>query len=237
MTETLIAPSSIRFSYSKWHKLGINVILGQQIANITRIDHKVLDREASTKRKIVKRMSWASERSISRVEDIAYSFMGIFNVFLPMLYGEGDRASIRLQEKIMKLSEDHTIFVWKSLRSGSSPRDVFVRSPSKFTERVYATSRLSHSLQTISKHKGLEHKIYDPAAITSRGLLIQLPLLRVDAMKSTVTNNNLVSKTRGTQLSLFFIFRSSCRSEFNARTYLALTCIIDSGKGKESQIL
>lgn len=55
-------------------------------------------------------MSWASKRQTTRVEDIAYSVMGLFGVNLPMLYGEGERAFIRLQEEIMRASDDHTIF-------------------------------------------------------------------------------------------------------------------------------
>jgi hypothetical protein len=53
-------------------------------------------------------MSWASTRETTRVEDLAYCLMGIFNVNLPPLYGEGERAFIRLQEEIIA-SEYHRI--------------------------------------------------------------------------------------------------------------------------------
>jgi hypothetical protein len=51
-------------------------------------------------------MSRVSERITSRNGAIAYSLMGIFGVFLPMLYEEGDPAFIRLQEEVIKRSED-----------------------------------------------------------------------------------------------------------------------------------
>jgi hypothetical protein len=40
--------------------------------------------------------------------------MGIFGVNMPMLYGEGEGAFIRLQEEIMKINDDPTIFAWQS---------------------------------------------------------------------------------------------------------------------------
>jgi hypothetical protein len=62
------------------------------------------------------------------VEDLAYCLMGIFGVHMPLLYGEGQNAFIRLQEEIMKVSDDQTIFSWgfvPSVRSdehGYSPQ-------------------------------------------------------------------------------------------------------------------
>jgi hypothetical protein len=55
---------------------------------------------------VAKRMSWASKRTTTRVEDIAYSLLGLFRVNMPMLYNEGERAFIRLQEEIIKHSDD-----------------------------------------------------------------------------------------------------------------------------------
>jgi hypothetical protein len=51
-------------------------------------------------------MSWAARREISRVEDRAYCLIGIFGIPMPLLYGEGERAFVRLQEEIMKVSDD-----------------------------------------------------------------------------------------------------------------------------------
>src|SRR3984885_498967 len=59
-------------------------------------------------------MSWASKRKTTRVEDLAYCLMGIFGINMPLLYGEGERAFTRLQEEIIKVSDDHSLFAWKS---------------------------------------------------------------------------------------------------------------------------
>ena len=61
---------------------------------------------------VAQKMSWASKRSTTRPEDIAYSLMGIFNVNMPLLYGEGKKAFLRLQQEIIKDSDDQTIFCW-----------------------------------------------------------------------------------------------------------------------------
>ena len=58
------------------------------------------------------RMSWASKRETSRVEDVAYSLLGLFNVNMPLLYGEGRKAFYRLQLEIVKNSDNESIFAW-----------------------------------------------------------------------------------------------------------------------------
>ncbi|KAK7964411.1 hypothetical protein PG988_011385 [Apiospora saccharicola] len=57
-------------------------------------------------------MSWAASRVTTRIEDRAYSLLGIFGVNMPMLYGEGAKAFIRLQHEIIKTTNDLSIFAW-----------------------------------------------------------------------------------------------------------------------------
>ena len=59
-------------------------------------------------------MSWAAKRETTRIEDTAYCLLGIFGVNLPLLYGEGDRAFIRLQEEVLKTRNDLSLLAWKS---------------------------------------------------------------------------------------------------------------------------
>ena len=58
-------------------------------------------------------MSWAAFRQTTRLEDRAYSLMGIFGVHMSLLYGEKEKAFIRLQQKIMKTTADQSLFAWK----------------------------------------------------------------------------------------------------------------------------
>jgi hypothetical protein len=66
---------------------------------------------------IARRMSWAALRETTRLEDLAYCLLGIFDVNMPLLYGEGEKAFIRLQEEIMRSSDDQSLFAW----TGSDP--------------------------------------------------------------------------------------------------------------------
>jgi hypothetical protein len=61
-------------------------------------------------------MSWASERQTTRIEDRAYSLLGLFDVNIPPLYGEGMKAFRRLQLEILATSDDESIFAWQQTR-------------------------------------------------------------------------------------------------------------------------
>ncbi|KAK1826963.1 heterokaryon incompatibility protein-domain-containing protein [Podospora conica] len=58
------------------------------------------------------RMSWAAGRKTTRAEDRAYSLLGLFGINMPLLYGEGSRAFLRLQEEILKQSHDQSLFAF-----------------------------------------------------------------------------------------------------------------------------
>ena len=59
-------------------------------------------------------MSWVANRQTTRLEDIAYCMLGIFDVNMPLLYGEGTKAFFRLQQQIIANSDDESIFAWTS---------------------------------------------------------------------------------------------------------------------------
>lgn len=58
---------------------------------------------------IAQRMRWASKRHTTREEDTAYCLMGLFDVNMPLLYGEGSKSFIRLQENMLQDCKDHSI--------------------------------------------------------------------------------------------------------------------------------
>ncbi|KAI0199480.1 hypothetical protein F4808DRAFT_461801 [Astrocystis sublimbata] len=107
------------------------------LSHITGIDAGVLAGTVQPSEiSIAGRMKWASRRETTRLEDIAYCLMGIFDVNMPLLYGEGVRAFIRLQEEILRDSNDHSIFTWKTTEQ--KPDDhhsgLLARSPRDFAE-------------------------------------------------------------------------------------------------------
>ncbi|EMT72167.1 Vegetative incompatibility protein HET-E-1 [Fusarium odoratissimum] len=114
--QELIAPSSMIFFDKHWRRLGTKTSLVQVLSQRTSIaEHILCDSEELETTSIAQRMSWAADRVTTRKEDGAYSLMGIFGINMPLLYGEGDKAFYRLQEEIMRVSDDHSLFAWKAI--------------------------------------------------------------------------------------------------------------------------
>jgi hypothetical protein len=70
------------------------------------------DFQSPMRASVAKRMAWASKRKTTRQEDMAYCLMGLFDVNMPLLYGEGKKAFLRLQLEILQQSDDESIFAW-----------------------------------------------------------------------------------------------------------------------------
>lgn len=122
--QELVAPRNMIFFSKDWKVLGTKAGLKQILARITKIDEDILDGSKDLSYiSVAKRMSWAATRETSRPEDMAYCLMGIFNVNMPMLYGEGgEKAFVRLQEQIMQDSDDESMFAWRCARKEGDDR-------------------------------------------------------------------------------------------------------------------
>ena len=115
--QELLAPRKMVFYGEGWCELGDKYSLKHELSAATGISLSVLEGKIRLQDiSVAERMSWASKRETERVEDRAYSLLGIFDINMPMLYGEGKKAFLRLQEEIIKYSDDHTIFAWKGIK-------------------------------------------------------------------------------------------------------------------------
>ena len=113
--QELIAPNKVIFYDSRWNQIGPLDDILQEVAEVTGINDLYLGGAGLQKASIATRMSWASSRETSREEDLAYCLLGLFDVNMPLLYGEGGRKAFhRLQTEIMKVSDDETLFAWTS---------------------------------------------------------------------------------------------------------------------------
>lgn len=113
--QELIAPLKVDFYNKDWQRFATksNRDVCQAISKITKIDNKFLLGSDLDSASIAKRMSWAAKRKSTRTEDTAYSLLGLFDISMPLLYGEGSKAFRRLQEEIMKTHpEDHSLYAW-----------------------------------------------------------------------------------------------------------------------------
>ncbi|KAK3494192.1 heterokaryon incompatibility protein-domain-containing protein [Neurospora hispaniola] len=135
--QELIAPSRMGFYNSKWEFVGEKSSLKHVLAEITQINESVLENSALLPTiPVAQRMSWASSRVTTRPEDMAYCLLGIFDVQIPLLYGEGEKAFIRLQEEIVKETNDFSLFAWKTDRKSGTQHQkhwgILAPSPKEF---------------------------------------------------------------------------------------------------------
>ncbi|KAF5013655.1 hypothetical protein FDECE_347 [Fusarium decemcellulare] len=133
--QELIAPRNVEFYDGDWNFIGEKQNMVPELRTITGIDTFVIQGGPLEQVSIARRMSWASYRQTSRIEDMAYSLLGLFNVNMPLLYGEGTKAFVRLQEEILRQSDDHTLFAWRAAPSEASKgevRGLFASSPTEF---------------------------------------------------------------------------------------------------------
>ncbi|KAH8632860.1 hypothetical protein IG631_11494 [Alternaria alternata] len=100
---------------------------------------------------VAQKMRWASKRTTTREEDIAYCLMGLFDVNMPLLYGEGSKAFFRLQKAILEMRSDHTIFAFRSYLSNvtglNSPR-FLAPDPTVFCDDVWSIHTPAHATHT-----------------------------------------------------------------------------------------
>ncbi|EOA81790.1 uncharacterized protein SETTUDRAFT_97772 [Exserohilum turcica Et28A] len=111
--QELVAPATLKFYSKNWQFKGTKHDQAEVLEAFTKIPSGVLLglREPSSVCVAV-RMSWAANRQTKRQEDMAYCLLGIFDVNMPMIYGEGKKAFRRLQEEIIKRENDLTILAW-----------------------------------------------------------------------------------------------------------------------------
>ncbi|PWO27345.1 EntF, Non-ribosomal peptide synthetase [Pyrenophora tritici-repentis] len=101
--QELLAPASVEFFSQDRKRLGNRISLEQEIHSITGISIDALRGQRLTEFSIEERMSWAAKRTTTVKEDRVYCLLGIFGVFLPLIYGEGEEyAALRLKDEIQK---------------------------------------------------------------------------------------------------------------------------------------
>lgn len=127
------------------------------------------------------RMSWASNRQTTRLEDMSYCLLGIFDVNMPLLYGEGDRAFFRLQKAIMESSEDQSLFAWGLPLQLQIKADLF-NSISDYPERSKLRWLVANSPADFSlghKIEAVQDLCYDtPIGFLGSGVQINAPVFR-----------------------------------------------------------
>lgn len=172
--QELLAPRNVAFYDKRWTKIGDKSRLLDQILEITGIQHN--DTFKPTSASVAAKMSWASQRLTTRSEDLAYCLMGLFDVNMPLLYGEGEKAFLRLQHEIIKNYDDESIFAWRD--STLEQSGMFALSPAAFAD--------SGNIVTSWFHQVYRH---DATIVTNRGLAIETKL---QVLRGARSNENQI---------------------------------------------
>jgi hypothetical protein len=201
--QELLAPRRVLFFNSTWKKVATKIdfklyppekgesVDNQLLSQVTGIHVRYLSsNEAIWRTSVAERMSWAARRSTTRLEDEAYCLLGIFNVNMPLLYGEGKRAFRRLQEEIMKETEDQTLLVWGTKATAfhdldsATPDGALCNSPAYF---MWCDSLEVRDWDTVYPARTTSQQPFTrpPHIMTSRGLRITLPLIELPGFPET----------------------------------------------------
>ncbi|KAH8795608.1 heterokaryon incompatibility protein-domain-containing protein [Hyaloscypha finlandica] len=175
--QELIAPQEVKFFDQNWQFKGCKNHLLEELSDITGISSTVLEHlDPLSSITVAARLSWAAYRETTREEDAAYCLLGIFDVNMPLLYGEGKKAFRRLQEEIIKAECDLSIFAWTAEPSQSGQPD-----------RRYS-SILAESPMEFSGCRGIikanESTFHADFSITNRGIRMHTSLLILETINS-----------------------------------------------------
>lgn len=163
--QELLAPSHVYFFDFMWRPIGTKQTLLTEIANITKIPSLLIGGpQAWAHVSVAQKMSWAANRQTTRIEDRAYSLMGIFDVNMPLLYGEGDKAFIRLQEEIIKEYDDCSIMLWDASDMDPAVTQIGALAPSPTCFKDWQDpERVLHSGEM---------------SVTNRGVKLSAPMIQ-----------------------------------------------------------
>lgn len=177
--QELIAPKHVDFYDVSWTCVGTRFELRALISDITGIPQTELrSPSALSEYPIARKMSWAAGRQTTRAEDSAYCLLGIFNVNMPLLYGEGAKAFLRLQEEIMRQTNDMSIFACGTGVAPANSRSGFRSMLARSADEFEACSTLRASDRW--------HRVLDSGKAfnsTNNGLYFRRLELEVDARR------------------------------------------------------
>ncbi|KAF4472623.1 het domain-containing [Fusarium albosuccineum] len=202
--QELLAPSKLIFVFANWSRFDTRDEMASLVSSITGIDIPFLHtpdwenkddlsvsgistvsggsrRAKLDSASIAQRMSWASKRQTTRVEDVAYCLLGIFGINMPLLYGEGPKAFLRLQEQILMGSDDQSILAWnfegfeteRIVKNGDTWTWDYHRKPTFAGFLAASPSAFStcQNIRRVNIGKPTLHSL-----ITNKGLRLELPL-------------------------------------------------------------
>ncbi|KAL6708236.1 hypothetical protein ACN47E_003420 [Coniothyrium glycines] len=222
--QELLAPADVLFFTADWNVIGFKTSLAKQLSAETGIHELALTDGANFNAySTAEKLCWAHDRETTRLEDEAYCLLGIFDVNMPLIYGEGRRAFVRLQQELVKRSNDASIFAYRGvslyfqLEDPSTTRGddqvvtgLFASSPKLFRSENIVTYRVpifdSRTSRTPMLHKRLSFQLIGHV-LKFTAAVMKLPPIRSFVEKLRIlnlpnTNFNGLSFTKWTSKKL-----------------------------------
>ncbi|KAF3009243.1 hypothetical protein E8E14_009508 [Neopestalotiopsis sp. 37M] len=180
--QELLAPQSVEFFSASGQRLGDKMSLELLIHDITGIATVALRGHPLSQFDENERMSWLSNRQTTRDEDMAYCMLGIFNVAMYCVYGEGrDNAEVRLRQTIANwpkalLEVQLTLQSWldRALKDFEQAAEILRKNDTSKPATAIMRSYMHKSIETYHSISG--HQDY------RRSELLDDILLRLDSL-------------------------------------------------------
>lgn len=233
--QELLAPRMVTFFKKDWTFAGTRDSLRKKISAITKINLQVFQNGRLSDYCVAQKMAWASGRKTTRVEDQAYCLLGIFGVTMALVYGEGEQAFLRLQEEIMKHSDDQSIFAWQlpitdiqAAPDGTST-DIEAEKGGILARRPLWFAGSGQVAKAWSNRES------SPFSITNKGLQMSVPIIPADSSFQAQPmlhdlNDDQLSGASGVRLTLTpaeDVAILNCHSSHDANAFLAIFVKMD----------
>jgi hypothetical protein len=174
--QELLAPERIDFYDSNWtliSPISLNYTIDREwidlLEDITSIPEYIFGTFGNLSQiSAACKLSWMAGRNTTRVEDEAYCLLGLLDINMPLLYGEGEKAFIRLQEAVLSGSDDISLLAWGYNLPYMHHRSCLARSPAAFLE--YPRENIYHIRLLSGAH----------TTVTGRGLHIELFMVLIE---------------------------------------------------------
>ena len=164
--QEMLASRQLKFYSSSWDFIAEMPDIASDISIITGVHKEALTHERDVRSySIAQRMSWAAGRLTTRLEDRAYSLLGLLDVSIGIIYGEGNRAFQRLQDELLRTTSDQSIFAFERPSGSRHKFNLLADSPDCFdTSRdiILTAPNRKDQFQTIGREIHFSLLTIDP---------------------------------------------------------------------------
>lgn len=178
--QELIAPIEVMFFDASWDLSTTRRLRANDFHQWIGVDAAILlGTRPLRSYSVAQRFSWAARRNTTRIEDQAYSLLGLFGVHMPLLYGEGANALHRLQEEVLRVEQDLSILAW-SVPSHTGP----IKIEGRILPLAPSLTFFTHCDSVVSALSSEQRAAESPDIVmTAHSVLLSTTIIRVPNLR------------------------------------------------------